>query len=92
MSTLDARFDATMETDPEKGGWTYVVVPDSVALLGTGRSVKVSGTVDGRPVETSLLPIGGGRHMLPIKADVRKAIAKRVGDTVKVALEHRLDD
>lgn len=91
MSTLDARFDATMEINADKGGWTYVLVPDSVALLRTGRSVKVSGTVDGWPVETSLLPIGGGRHMLPIKADVRRAIAKQAGDEVTVRLERRLD-
>jgi hypothetical protein len=35
---------------------------------------------------------GDGRHKLPIKADVRKAISKQAGDTVTVQLEQRLDD
>jgi hypothetical protein len=30
--------------------------------------------------------------MLPIKADVRKAISKQAGDAVTVRLERRLDD
>lgn len=30
--------------------------------------------------------------MLPIKAEVRKAISKREGDTVTIRLEQRLED
>jgi hypothetical protein len=30
--------------------------------------------------------------MLPIKADLRKVISKRAGDTVTIRLEQRLDD
>jgi hypothetical protein len=33
---------------------------------------------------------GDGQHMLPIKAETRKAIGKEVGQTVHVALEERL--
>jgi hypothetical protein len=35
------------------------------------------------------MAIGDGHHMLPIKAETRKAIGKDVGDTVKALLEER---
>ena len=36
------------------------------------------------------MAMGDGRHMLPIKAETRKAIGKEVGRMVKVHLEERL--
>jgi hypothetical protein len=36
--------------------------------------------------------LGDGTHKLPIKAEVRRAISKQVGDSVTVHLEQRLDD
>jgi hypothetical protein len=38
------------------------------------------------------MAMGDGTHMLPVKADVRKAIGKEAGDSVTVRLEERLDD
>jgi Domain of unknown function (DUF1905) len=34
--------------------------------------------------------MGDGRHMLPVKAEIRRAIGKEVGETVKALLEERI--
>ncbi|MET9246231.1 DUF1905 domain-containing protein [Nonomuraea sp. NPDC003709] len=85
---IDVTFTASIVAD-SNSGWPCVQMSGSADFFGTGKAVKVAGTVDGHAYEATMLPIGGGTHMMPLRAPFRKIIGKDLGDEVTVHLRRR---
>ena len=79
-------FEAVLETGDGDGG-VFVVVPFSVPeVFGTRGRVPVQVTFDGYPYQGSITPLGDGHHALHVLKQIRKAVDKTIGDTVRVTL------
>jgi hypothetical protein len=90
IGPLDHSFTAPIGVDVKGDVWTCVEMPDSVEFFGTGRSVKIAGTVDGLPIASAFMPTGTGGHMISLNAALRKRLGKQLGDEVTIHLSERL--
>ncbi|WP_247828844.1 DUF1905 domain-containing protein [Arthrobacter antioxidans] len=90
LGPMDLRFTAPIGVEVKGDLWACVEVPDSKGLFGTGKAVRVAGSVDGEPFAVALMPTGKGGHMLSISARLRKKIGKGLGDDVVIHISERL--
>jgi hypothetical protein len=66
------------------------IVPfDIEKVFGIKNRVDIKGTVDGCPIERTLLSLGDGRHYFMLNAKIMKAIHKKNGDEVYVEIEEQ---
>ncbi len=77
-------------TNGEKTGWTYIDIPSDIASKlnpGVRQSFRVKGKLDDYKMEgVSLLPMGKGDFIMPLNATMRKALKKKHGASLTVAL------
>ena len=86
-------FEAVLEAGEEGDGGVFIVLPFSVAeAYGTRGRVPVQATFDGYPYQGSAVPLGDGHHALLLLKQIRRAIDKTVGDTVRVTLRRDMTE
>ena len=74
----------------EKTGWTYIEIPEEIPQKlkpGNKKEFKVKGKLDQYSFQRmSLYPVGGGKFIMSLNADIRKAIVKRQGASINVQI------
>jgi hypothetical protein len=87
---LDHTFVAPIGVDVKGEIWSCVEMRGSAEFFGTGKSVRVVGTIDDVPVTGGFMPTGTGGHMFSVSAKLGKRLGKDVGDEVVMRLTERL--
>ncbi|RXK82826.1 YdeI/OmpD-associated family protein [Filimonas effusa] len=87
------RFTAVIEKFEQKGeksGWTYIAIPEELAQElkpGNKKSFRVKGKLDNYAFSgLTLLPMGDGNFILPLKAEIRREIGKNKGSKLLVQM------
>ena len=82
------QFDAILERPELRGAWTFIRAPFSVEKeFGVKGRVAVQGAINGVPFRSSLLPQGGGEHILVVNKELRDRAGVTAGDTARFVLE-----
>lgn len=75
----------------EKTGWTYIEIPADIAQQlkpGNKREFKVKGKLDNCSItRQSVMPMGGGKFIMPLNAELRKKLGKKHGAMLDVIIQ-----
>lgn len=82
---MSIRFSATIY---QRGASARIDVPEKVTTaFGDSGYVAVRGTMNDAGIRGTLMPAGGGRHVLNINLEMRERALVNVGDTVIFTLD-----
>jgi hypothetical protein len=81
------KFQVKLFKDENSAGVGFIVPFKVQEVFGSRAQVKVRGTIDGHPFRSSLAPMGGGAHVMPVKKSLREAVGKAGGETVNIVME-----
>jgi hypothetical protein len=82
---VSIRFSATIY---QRGASARIDVPEKVTTaFGDTGYVPVRGTMNNAGIRGTLMPAGGGRHVLNINLEMRERASVNVGDTVIFTLD-----
>jgi hypothetical protein len=86
MATEKLRFKVKIE-GKEIGAVTAITPPVEVLeVFGTRGRVPITGTINGFPFRSSLMPMGGC-HRMPVNKTLREGAGVKAGDVVEVVME-----
>jgi hypothetical protein len=81
-------FHSTLTRPNVPGAWTFAVIPAAVIKAQALRPrMRVTGTLDGVPFRSSLIPRGGGTLFIVVAEALRDRIGKGPGQSVEIALQ-----
>lgn len=82
---MGIRFQATVY---QRGASARIDVPEKVTkAFGDTGYIAVSGTMNESGIRGTLMPAGGGRHVLNINLEMRERAGVKIGDTVIFTLD-----
>ncbi|MDH3605910.1 MAG: DUF1905 domain-containing protein [Acidimicrobiia bacterium] len=89
MPTSDSyQVSGIIELFPQKGGWHYPRVPDSViaelSWMAERSLIGITATLGSTTWDTSVMPTGDGSHFIPLNARVRRDSDLKEGEQVEV--------
>lgn len=80
------------EKKGEKTGWTYVSVDSELANRinpGVKTSYRVSCEIkEKKDLDFTLLPMGGGDFIFPIRKEMLKSLSLKIGDKVQISISY----
>jgi hypothetical protein len=81
-------YEAMLVRPEGVGTWTYFNIPQDVSIaFGSKTQVRVKGTINGYPFQSTALPKGDGTHYLVVGKSIRDQLQVTHGDIVTVNIE-----